>query len=140
MLVEAYRHPIPLLAAGQALAPHANAMMDVSDGLLIDLDRLCAASGCGARVDLDALPLSDAFCAARGDDRKARLFAATAGDDYALLAALPADLDPILSIRLPSGLILECIGTLVAATGISLFDAAGEVPLPERIGYEHHRI
>ena len=37
VLVEAYRRPVPLLAAGRALAPHAHAMMDVSDGLLLDL-------------------------------------------------------------------------------------------------------
>ncbi|MEO7240375.1 MAG: thiamine-phosphate kinase, partial [Sphingomicrobium sp.] len=42
-LVEAYRRPVPLLAAGQALAPHASAMMDVSDGLLLDAARLAEA-------------------------------------------------------------------------------------------------
>ena len=39
-LVDIYRRPVPLLAAGQLLAPHANAMMDVSDGLLLDARRL----------------------------------------------------------------------------------------------------
>ena len=55
---------------------------------------MAEASGCGAEIDLDALPLSRAFIAERGDDRKARLFAATGGDDYALLAALPAERRP----------------------------------------------
>ena len=81
------------------------AMMDVSDGLLLDASRLCAASGCGAEIDLDALPLSRAFIAERGADRRARLTAATGGDDYALLAALPADFDP-LGLSLPAGTIL----------------------------------
>ena len=76
------------LGVGQALAAHATAMMDISDGLLIDLSRLCAASRCGAEVDLDSLPLSRAFIAERGQDRASRIFAATGGDDYALLAAL----------------------------------------------------
>ena len=138
LLVEAYRRPVPLLAAGRALAPAAHAMMDVSDGLLLDLSRLCSASGCGARIDLDALPLSRAFIAERGQHRLARLFAATGGDDYSLLAALPADLDPALSLCLPRGAMLLPIGTLTDGGGISLFDAAGEVPLPERLGYEHH--
>jgi len=138
LLVEAYRRPVPLLAAGRTLAPAARAMMDVSDGLLLDLARLCRASGCGARLDLDALPLSRAFIAERGQRRLSRLFAATGGDDYALLAALPADLDPILSLCLPRGAILTPIGTLTDSGVISLFDAAGEVPLPERLGYEHH--
>ena len=69
-LVDAYRRPVPLLAAGQALAPHAHAMMDVSDGLLLDARRMAEASGCSAVIDLDSLPLSDAFKAARGDDQR----------------------------------------------------------------------
>lgn len=138
VLVEAYRRPVPLLAAGKVIAQHAHAMMDVSDGLLIDLGRLCAASGCGARIDLDALPLTRAFIAERGVGRSSRLFAATGGDDYALLAALPAGLDPILSLSLPRGAILGPIGTLTEGDSMTLFDSAGEVPLPERLGYEHH--
>ena len=136
-LVEAYRRPVPQLAAGATLAPHAHAMMDVSDGLLLDAARLCAASGCGARIDLDALPLSRAYIAERSGDRRARLAAATGGDDYALLAALPPGVDPGLTLSLPSGTILACIGTLTEAKDITLFDAAGEVPLPEQLGYEH---
>lgn len=137
-LVEAYRRPVPQLAAGRELAAHASAMMDVSDGLLLDLSRLCVASGCGAKVDLDAIPLSRAFIAERGSDRKARLDAATGGDDYALLAALPADFDPELSLSLPSRTILACIGTLERGKGLTLFDAKGGVPVPEHLGYEHH--
>ena len=138
-LVEAYRRPVPLLAAGQVLAEQATAMMDVSDGLLIDLARLCAASGCGAAVNLDALPLSDAFVAARGGGREARLFAATGGDDYALLLSLPDGIDPSSRLRLPDGFILRPIGTLTGEPGMTLSDHAGIVPLPERLGYEHHR-
>ena len=135
-LVEAYRRPVPQLAVGRLLAPRATAMMDVSDGLLLDLSRLCAASGRAGRIDLDALPLSRAFIAEAGGDRRARLSAATAGDDYALLAALPSDFDP-LSLSLPERTILARIGTLSDGEGIELFDAAGQVPLPEQLGYEH---
>ena len=135
-LVDIYRRPIPLLEMGQALAAHASAMMDVSDGLLIDLSRLCAASGCGAEVELDALPLSRAFIAERGQDRSGRLFAATGGDDYALLAALPHDLDP-LSLSLPEAPTLTCVGRLVAGSGLHVSDRDGAVPLPESLGYEH---
>jgi thiamine-monophosphate kinase len=135
-LVEAYRRPVPQLAVGRLLAPHANAMMDVSDGLLLDAARLCAASKCSAAIDLDSLPFTRAYIAERGADRRARLAAATGGDDYALLAALPAGFDP-LGISLPSGTILARIGTLAQGEGVKLFDRAGEVPLPERLGYEH---
>ena len=135
-LVEAYRRPVPQLAAGRLIAPYASAMMDISDGLLLDASRLCAASGCGAAIRLDAIPLSRAFVAECGAGRRARMRAATAGDDYALLAALAADFDP-LGLSLPPGTILARIGELVGGKGLKLFDAAGEVPLPERLGYEH---
>jgi thiamine-monophosphate kinase len=136
-LVEAYRRPVPLLPAGTALAAVATAMMDVSDGLLIDASRLAAASGVEARIDLDAIPLSREFIAEKGQDRTHRLAAATGGDDYALLASIPADVDPSVSLSLPSGAILARIGELGAGSGILLHDSAGEVPLPERLGYVH---
>lgn len=138
-LVEAYRRPVPQLAAGHALAPHAHAMMDVSDGLLIDLSRMLRASGRGASVNLDTLPLSRAFIAERGAGREARLFAATAGDDYALLGAFPPEFDPSVSISLPSGTILAAIGTLDDGGQLRLSDSAGDVPIPEHLGYEHRR-
>jgi len=137
-LVDQYRRPVPLLAAGQVLAREANAMMDVSDGLLLDLARLCEASGRGADIDLDALPLSRAFIAERGRDRRARLFAATGGDDYALLAALPEGIDP-LSLSLPTDSTIVAIGRLTEGGAIALHDAAGPVELPEALGYEHRR-
>ena len=135
-LVEAYRCPSPLLAAGRALALNATASMDVSDGLLLDLTRLCAASGCGAALDLAHLPLSSAFVVNRGNDLEARLFAATGGDDYAILAALPPEFDPF-TLPLPRGATVALIGTLVAGDTVSLTYEGAAVPLPERLGHEH---
>jgi thiamine-monophosphate kinase len=134
-LIDAYRRPVPLLAAGRALAPHAHAMMDVSDGLLLDALRMAEASGCTAVIDLDSLPLSGEFGAAYGDDREARLFAATAGDDYALLAALPADFS---TLCLPSGTRITRLGSLAAGAGsLQLVSGGKPVALPERLGHEH---
>ncbi len=132
-LLTAHRRPVPLLAAGRALAPMVRAMLDVSDGLLIDAARLAAASNCGVAIDLAALPLSAEFRAARGHDLAARLFAATAGDDYALLAALPADCAPPC---LP-GVSLVRIGACRAGAGVMLHDNGTAVPLPGRLGYVH---
>ena len=138
-VVDIYRRPVPLLGPGQALAPHARAMMDVSDGLLLDAKRMAEASGCGIAIDLDALPLSEAFTDVRGDSVSARLFAATGGDDYALLAALPAELDPS-TLSLPSRTTIERIGTLERGEpGIRLSSGGRPVELPERLGFEHHR-
>ena len=139
-LVDIYRRPIPQLGAGRVLAPHVHAMMDVSDGLLLDAERLARASRCSATIELGALLLSSAFIAERGQGFGARLFAATGGDDYALLAALPADLDPE-TLSLPSGTRISRIGSLAGkgAPVRLLFD--GEpVELPERLGFEHESI
>ena len=136
-LVDIYRRPVPLLAAGRALAPHAHAMMDVSDGLLLDGKRMAEASGCEMMIELDALPLSSAFVAERGQDRLARLFAATGGDDYALLAALPPNFD-LETLSLPSRTRVSRIGSLVAGKApLSLTHAGEPVDLPERLGFEH---
>jgi thiamine-monophosphate kinase len=138
-LVDIYRRPVPLLAPGQALAPRANAMMDVSDGLLLDVLRMANASGCGAEIQLDEMPLSDSFIRERGADRAARLFAATGGDDYALLAALPAKLDPS-TLSLPQGTTITCIGMLIAGQpAVRLTWKGRPVELPERLGFEHRR-
>ena len=67
LLVDAYRQPVPLLAAGRALAPHATAMLDISDGLLIDALRIAEASGSVAAIDLGAISLSPDFVEQRGD-------------------------------------------------------------------------
>ncbi len=136
-LVDIYRRPIPQLGAGQALAPHARAMMDVSDGLLLDARRMAEASGCSVAIDLDTLPLSGAFVAERGATLDARLFAATGGDDYALLAALSPDLDPA-TLSLPHGTKITRIGTLSAGeVSLSLTSGGGPVELPETLGFEH---
>jgi thiamine-monophosphate kinase len=136
-LVDVYRRPVPLLAAGQALAAHANAMMDISDGLLLDAMRLAEASRLNAEIDLDALPLSRAFIAERGTGLEACLFAATGGDDYALLIAMAPDSDP-LSLSLPRGTTIARVGTLAAEGPLLILSSGGNpVPLPELLGHEH---
>jgi thiamine-monophosphate kinase len=136
-LVDIYRRPVPQLSAGQVIAPHAHAMMDVSDGLLLDTRRMAEASRCAIKIALDQLPLSSAFVAERGQDLAARLFAATGGDDYALLAALPAAVDPS-TLSLPAKTRMSRIGSLVAGgVSLSLTYSGEPVQLPERLGFEH---
>lgn len=129
-LLIAYRRPLPLLETGRMLAPSVTAMLDVSDGLLIDALRLAQASGVGITIDLDAVPLSSAAIEMAGGDRAARVKAATAGDDYALLftSAMPLPPSPGKVTR---------IGQVVRGEGLHLFDHDGEIALPERLGWTH---
>jgi thiamine-monophosphate kinase len=88
-LIRRHLYATPRLELGRALLGRASAAMDVSDGLLGDLGKLCAASGVGARLDLDALPVSDRLAAARSREDCEQLVLA-GGDDYELLFTLPA--------------------------------------------------
>ena len=55
---------------------------------------------------------------------------------WLVLAARAPEFDP-LGLSLPSGTILQRVGTLTGGKGLKLFDDAGKVPLPESLGYEH---
>ncbi|MFV0624023.1 thiamine-phosphate kinase [Sphingomonas sp. ac-8] len=129
-LLDRYRRPTPRLAEGRALAPVVHAMMDVSDGLLLDAARMAAASGIGVAIDLADVPLSAELRRHDGDSHAARLAAATAGDDYELLFALPTGTAPPVAAT--------CVGRFVATPGLALADDGAPVPLPARLGFEHH--
>lgn len=124
-LLAAYRRPRPRVAEGRLLARHVHAMMDVSDGLLIDAWRMAAASGCAVAIDLARVPLSADYRATGGD----ALAAATAGDDYQLLFAAAPDA--------PLPVPATCVGTFVEGSGLSLTEGDRAVPLPPRLGFEH---
>lgn len=116
--LQAYRRPTPRLAEGKALAPLVHAMMDVSDGLLIDAQRMAAASNLALRIDLDAVPHVGDLMAA-----------ITAGDDYELLfAAAPDAMLPVPATR---------IGRFSDGIGLTLCNSIGPVALPQRLGYTH---
>ena len=131
-LVERYQRPQPRLAFGQALAPLVSAMADVSDGLLLDAQRMAAASGLAIEIDLAKIPLSSAFEASRGSDLDARLFAVTGGDDYELLfAAGPDAVD---------GTLATVVGRFASGKGLALSFGSSAVSLPDTLGYEHGAI
>jgi thiamine-monophosphate kinase len=92
-LLAAHRRPRALPAAGRILAEHgATAMIDVSDGLGADLGHICAASGVGAVVRWDDLPVAEGVRAAAAQlGADAVAIACGGGEDFALLAAVPAD-------------------------------------------------
>lgn len=134
----AYRRPQPQLAFGRAVARHVHAMMDVSDGLLIDARRMAEASGCRLALAMEAVPLSAALLAVRPDGLGTRLSAATAGDDYQLLfAADPAAAPDICDIGERLGVATAPIGRVEAGAGITLTYCGEHVAVPDRLGFVH---
>jgi thiamine-monophosphate kinase len=134
----AYALPVPRLALGQALAPHVSAMMDVSDGLLIDASRMAAASGLSVEVRLDDVPVSAVFLRAHGEGAEARMIAATAGDDYELLFAAPAAAAAaIFAISGEVGVPVARIGHAEVGAGFRLLYQEGAVQNPDKLGFSH---
>lgn len=134
----AYRRPQPQLTFGQAVAPHVHAMMDVSDGLLIDAQRMARASGCELGIMLESIPLSAALLAVRPDVLDTRLAAATAGDDYQLL--FTADPGAAVAIReIAAGLnaMVTPLGHAGVGEGIMLTHRAQRIALPDHLGFMH---
>ena len=81
--------PMPRSALAEALRRHASAAMDISDGLVGDLGKLCAASGVSGEVEIARVPLSSA--ARTAIEQRSHLIETvlTGGDDYEVVCTVP---------------------------------------------------
>jgi thiamine-monophosphate kinase len=117
--------PTPRLALGQALAGVAHAALDLSDGLTGDLGHILQASGVGAVIHLDALPVAPALRSLPDTPRLTCLL--TGGDDYELLfTAPPSARDAVQAAAQASDTPVSRMGTVTAAPGLRLLDASGQ--------------
>jgi thiamine-monophosphate kinase len=134
-----YRLPEPRLTLGRALVGIATAAMDISDGLVGDLGHICTASGVGAVIAADQVPLSDGVLAAIDAGLGQGLVTAlTGGDDYELLFTTPPDAAARLQrVSADLGLRLTLIGEIIAGSGVRVRGPDGaDLTLPAR-GYRH---
>jgi len=141
-LISRYHFPTARLKAGLTLAKErlAKAMIDVSDGLLQDLGHLCKASGIGAVIWQEALPLSRAYRSAAG---KAGLFYALAGgEDYELLFSLRSHHRSRLEkAKRRMGVPVTHIGKCVPADqGIRVINSKGQPLAIPPVGYDHFKV
>jgi thiamine-monophosphate kinase len=135
-LQERFLWPEPRVTAGRALARLASAAIDVSDGLIADLGHLCAASGCGAAIDTERLPLS-AELLSLFPPNVAEAYALGGGDDYELcFTAAPAQAQTVEAVLAGVGCPARKIGRLVAGTGVQV-RRDGEPVVPVSTGYRH---
>lgn len=136
-LIAAYYKPEPRLALGCALRRSAAAMQDVSDGLLLDLGRMAAASKVGISIEVAALPLEGILTALRPSEDVFRLVL-TAGDDYELIfTAPPGKRKAIQAAGRKTGVRVTRIGRVTKGEGVEVLDLSGRPLEFGRAGYEH---
>lgn len=115
-----------------------HAGMDLSDGLALDLSRLADASGCGAVLRTDEVPISAAARQLAGDDQAAALRHALGdGEDFELLLAVPPEAAEALLGDRPLDCDLTCVGQLVEGSGLWQESGDGRREPLEAIGWLH---
>jgi len=134
-LIERHMRPQPRTDAGRAaIAAGIRCAIDISDGLVQDLGHICSASGVGAELRLDRVPLDADLVATYRDD--ASMMAAAGGEDYELLLVGAEDAIARASAALPVP--LTVVGSIVAGgVRVRVLDAEGhDVPMMTS-GWDH---
>ncbi len=128
-------HFTPRHLEGKWLADHmfAKAMIDVSDGLLLDAERLCRASGLGLQLEPEKIP--------RRTPQTSLQAALSDGEDYELLFAVAPDKVALLQQQWPfSNLQLNCIGRFVASEPGLIVSEEGRILNSGKKGFDHFNL
>jgi thiamine-monophosphate kinase len=132
-----YLLPEPRTALADAVLHHASAAMDVSDGLVGDLAKLCRASGVAAEIDVGRVPLSEAAQAALAADPTLIETILTGGDDYEILLTLPPEkLSAFCQSAQEAGVPVTEIGGIAAGEG-ARFLCEGAPMTFAKLSYSH---
>lgn len=130
--------PEPRVALGSLLSDLASSAIDVSDGLLADIEHLLEASQCGCEVNVAAVPYSQAMRGYLAQNHQAWSLPLTGGDDYELCFTVPAEKEVLLKERTCHlNLPITQIGRIITGTGVVLKNAPKGVQTLEHLGYQH---
>lgn len=137
-LIGRYLRPQPSIRRGLDILGHARSGMDISDGLVGDLAKLCAASGCAAVIEADKVPLSPAARGCIAAAPELLSLALTGGDDYEqLFTASPSEAEPLGILMSLRGHKVTRIGRIEEGQGVRVLDAAGAAMTFTTTSYNH---
>jgi thiamine-monophosphate kinase len=134
-LVERFLWPEPRVALGRTIRTLASSAIDVSDGLVADLQHICEMSGCGARIDVETLPKTEALTKTFSPD-ECEQFALSGGDDYELLFSVPPEKILDVEAAIARGIRCTPIGRMIENRDVVCCRAGVPINLPRR-GYDH---
>ena len=128
--------PTPRVALGINLRGIAHAAIDISDGLAGDIAHILARSSLGATLEVDALPAGPVL--SRQPLALRRSYTLCGGDDYELCFTAPPDRrDAVVAAARQAGCTVTRVGTMEAAPGLRLIDAAGAPLVLPLHGFDH---
>ena len=135
-LIKRHYQPTPRVLAGQALRTLASSAIDISDGLVSDIQHVLKASNIGAMINVDKLPLSSEL-QANTSAELALSYALTGGEDYELLFTVSEAQKGALEIALAeTGVKFTQVGQV--CTGGKLNLLLDNQPFePINLGFEH---
>ena len=137
-LISRYHVPQPRVTLGMALRGLAHAAIDVSDGLVGDLQHVCEASSVGADIEWPRVPLSDAARDVLAVDPEFRSVVLGGGDDYELLfTAAPESSAAIAAAGAKCGVPITAIGRIRKGDGVTVRDSNGGEIAVAAAGYRH---
>jgi len=140
-LIERHMSPRPRLELGRqlALSGAVNSMIDISDGLLLDLGRITVDRGLGALISADKLPLSGGYKSIVSDCTEGFYeLALSGGEDYELLFTAPEDnKDYVSEIASSAGTDITEIGIVTQGSTIEVVDSNGDEIKYNRLGFTH---
>ena len=135
-LLNRLHRPTPRVETGIHLRKLANAAIDISDGLVQDLQHILDASSVGAQIDMAKLPLSQQLNSTF-NEKQARSFALTSGDDYELCFTIPVKLRQNLERTFATtNTAITQIGHIVSSKGLQIKNNTYKLDL-EKHGYDH---
>jgi thiamine-monophosphate kinase len=140
-LADRYRLPRPRVALGPRLVGLASAALDVSDGLLADLQHLCEVSNLDAVIEAARVPISSPVRAALASGAGSITTVLTGGDDYEILfSAPPSAIDALRGLSLAFHVPITAIGRMSSPSGkpsITVLGESGQALAFDRVGWTH---
>ena len=138
VLADRYLLPRPRTELAPLILEFASASMDVSDGLIADVGKLCSASKKAALIHLPSIPLSQAAANCVAEDSNWLETCVTGGDDYEILFTVPSDIRRVFETAagdLPFG--ITKIGEICVGDELKIIDGSGQNAVFEKPGYLH---
>ena len=136
--IQRHLHPTPRVELGLALRSFSCCALDISDGLLADLEHILERSQVGAEIYLENLPLSHHLCT-QYEQTQAEKFALTGGEDYELCFTVSEEKrEEMEQVLRSQGIKVTRIGQILPATsGLNLLKNGKKMALPTHIGFDH---